>query len=121
MILRRIAGLPPDHADLPGAMRARVQAILVAHARYFLAAGGTLTLADWADLEDDERAAFVAAGKALEVERATRQATAASGELGQLRVQAELDGGAAHDDALLRDAVARLVGLLNGGNRGAAA
>lgn len=121
MILRQIAGLPPDCADLPDTVRARAQAILVTHAELFLQAGGTLTLSDWAGLDDTERAAFVSAGKRREVDRALRYGNAARGKLDALRVLAEVDGGASHDDALLRDAVARLAGLLNGGNHGAAA
>lgn len=113
-MLRQIAGLPPYHADLPGSVRAEWHAILTAHARLFLQAGGTLTLRDWADLDEPERAAFVSAGLALEVDRALRAATAAKDEQGALRVLAEVDGGEAHDDALLRDAVARLAGMTGG-------
>lgn len=120
MILRQIAGLPPDCADLPDTVRAHAQAILVTHAELFLQAGGTLTLSDWAGLDDTERAAFVSAGKRREVDRALRYGNAARGNLDALRVLAEVDGGVAHDDELLRGAVASLA-KLNGGPRGATA
>lgn len=90
--------------DLPGEARA----VLVEHARMFLAAGGSLSLDDWGALYGAERAAFVAAGRELAVRQAVRIGEAAQGDLAALRVLAEIDGGQAHDDARLAIAVRQL-------------
>jgi len=97
-----------DHDQAREEVTPEVRAVLVEHARLFLAAGGTLTLEDWADLTQPERAAFVAAGKALAVEQAVRVGKASQGELAALRVFAEVDGGEAHDAAALEVAVKQL-------------
>ena len=98
-VLFKLANLPTT-ANLVEA-----RPYLVASARYFLEAGGVLSLADWAALSPVERAAFTSAGRQLHVERVVDQATAARDELGALKVKAKLDDGRAHDDAVLRRAV----------------
>jgi hypothetical protein len=110
--LYRIAGLDPETETTP-----KLRAVLTEHARLFLQTGGSLSLQEWSDLSDVERAAFVAAGKALDVEQAIRIGQASRGDLAALRVQAEIDGGRAHDDALLSTAVCATAKAL-GGSRG---
>jgi hypothetical protein len=85
-----------------------LRAVLAEHARLFLIGGGRLSLADWTALSLVERAAFVAAGRLLAVRQAVRIGEASQGELAALRVEAEIDGGAAHDAAALGVAVRHL-------------
>ena len=99
MILYQIAGVDPGEAT------ADLRPILTEHARFFLQGGGQLALADWASLDELERAAFAAAGRRLRVEQAVRVGLAAQGDLAAMRVQAEVDGGQAHDEAALSAAV----------------
>lgn len=117
-LLRDIAGLYGDPGDDEDA-RAKFAAILTGHARHFLQGGGTITLQDWLSLDQAERAAFAAAGKALQIEQAIRIGTAAQGDLAALRVQAELDGGRSHDDALLAAAVRALAAATKESRHGA--
>jgi len=48
----------------------RDPADLIEGARQFLVGGGRVTWAEWADMRDDTRAAFVIAGERLERDRA---------------------------------------------------
>lgn len=109
-LLRDIAGLYGDIDD-----RTKLAGILTGHARHYLQGGGVLSLQDWLSLDQAERAAFAAAGRVLQVEQAIRIGQAARGDLAALRVQAELDGGKAHDDALLSAAVRSLADAAKGG------
>jgi hypothetical protein len=119
-LLWQIAGvedLPPPEATVP----AEARALLVEHARLFLAAGGTLSLVDWDQLDDDqlddaERCALAFAGRERDVKQAVRIGRASQGPLGALRVQAEIDGGEAHDEAQLGAAVDALAKGLNRGS-----
>lgn len=107
-LLWQISGME----EFPGADEAVAPALrelLVENARLFLVAGGTLSLGDWDLLDQAERAAFVAAGRAVAVEQAVRIGKAGQGPLGALRVQAEIDGGEAHDAARLEQAVMGIV------------
>lgn len=104
-LLRDIAGLYGDRYEGDEDARATIAALLTGHARHFLQGGGSLSLRDWLDLDQPERAAFTAAGKALAVEQAIRIGQSAQGDLAALRVKAEIDGGQDHDRALLRTAV----------------
>lgn len=105
MSLLAIAGLGPVPDGLDDATLDALRALLGEHARAFLLGGGHLSLAEWAGLHGLERAALTAAGRRLVVEQAVRVGTAAQGDLAALRVQAEVDGGEAHDAAMLRTAV----------------
>ncbi len=116
-LLRDIAGLYGEADDQDS--RAKLAAVLTGHARYFLQAGGSISLQDWLSLDQAERAAFSAAGRTLQIEQAIRIGTAAQGDLAAMRVQAELDGGKAHDDSLLAAAVRALAAATNGGSHGA--
>lgn len=114
-LLWQIAGvedLPPPEATVP----AEARALLVEHARLFLAAGGTLSLVDWDQLDDAERCALAFAGRERDVKQAVRIGRASQGPLGALRVQAEIDGGEAHDEAQLGAAVDALAKGLNRGS-----
>lgn len=75
---------------------------LASTAADFLRAGGTLTLSDWRDLTLTERAAFVAAGHAVDAERAARRGAAAQGLAGAAGVLSEADGGEAAASVDLR-------------------
>lgn len=115
-LLRDVASLygePENDAE-----RSQLAAVLTGHARHFLQGGGSVSLQDWLSLDQSERAAFAAAGKALHVEQAMRIGQAARGDLAALRVQAELDGGRAHDNALLSAAVRSLANAAKGATHG---
>lgn len=109
----RLYGDPEDEAE-----RSKLAAILTGHARHYLQGGGSVSLQDWLSLDLAERAAFAAAGKSLQVEQAVRIGQAARGDLAALRVLAELDGGRAHDDALLSAAVRSLAKAAEEGRHG---
>ncbi len=115
-LLRDIAGLYGDAEDHEG--RAQLAAVLTGHASLYLQGGGALSLQDWLSLDQAERAAFAAAGKTLLVQQAMRIGQAARGDLAALRVHAELDGGKAHDDALLSAAVRSLATAAKGVTHG---
>lgn len=87
---------------------------LAAGAYQFLAAGGVVTLSEWAELAPEERGALGAAAKILRVEQARRLALAARDDKGRALVEAELDGGKAHDEQLLVEAVDRIAAVRRG-------
>jgi hypothetical protein len=68
--------------------------ILVREATQFLKAG-SLTLDDWKELTQEERAAFAAAGETLDTKRAYLAGMAAQGMSGAVQILSLLDGGAA--------------------------
>ncbi len=72
------------------------RAILHQRAGLFLRAGGVVGWLEWQDLQAYEQAALVSAGKAIEVERAQRIATAI------LSGPAAISSEAEHDDALIQ-------------------
>jgi len=78
-----------------------VQGLLVDAALGFLRAGGVLSLADYAMLSAESRAAFQAAQDALSVQQAARIGQAAQGPRGVAAMLAEIDGG----DALIENAL----------------
>lgn len=113
--IAKVYGEPGDDEE-----RKALAAILTGHARHFLQGGGVVSMGDWLSLDTDERAALSAAGLSLAVEQAVRSGQAASGELGALKAHAQLDGGRAHDEALLRQSVNSIARALNGGGNGRA-
>jgi hypothetical protein len=58
--------------------------LLQQEAEMFLRAGGALTLADWRDMQDCSRAAFIRAKIAVDAERLNRIATEINAEIGSL-------------------------------------
>jgi len=74
--LARVAGI--EGASV--AARNAALPILEAQAGFFLAAGGSVTPDLWAELDVDERAAFVGAGQKLDAERALLLASALRGQ-----------------------------------------
>lgn len=94
-MIAHILGIPADHPD--------AMPLLVQGAHDALEGGVVLSLQDWAAMGFHERAAFTAAGRRLAIANALRVGLAASGESG--RVLGEVDGGQAHDDALLSRAL----------------
>lgn len=58
------------------------------HAYSFLAAGGTLAFSDWMRLDEEERMAFLVAGRQVQEERAKLVATAVRQSLHELIEQA---------------------------------
>jgi len=68
--------------------------ILIAHAEAFIRAGGHLSLSDWEGLSEDSKGAFVAAGNAVERDRAFMLSTAFQSRNHALHIAAENDGGA---------------------------
>ena len=106
--LYRIAGVTPEQA--PQARDALTQ-----HALWYLESGGTLSLSDWAELDQLERVAFVAAGRHMAIKQAERIGLAMQGEIGALKLRAEVDQGRAHDAALLSAAVDQVAAQRRGG------
>lgn len=99
--LLRAAGLPDEIAELGS--DPRVLTVLTGQAEAFLTAGGVVPPRSWLSLSEVERAALVAAGQRRQVAQAVRGGRASSGEV--LEVLAEVDGGVAHDDALMASVV----------------
>lgn len=83
-----LARLAPSPEAPPEALR-----VLLDEAEAMLRAGVHPTAAEWAQLEQHERAALTEAGRRLEVEQAIRISTAILG--GSAVVSAEVDGGEA--------------------------
>lgn len=81
---------------------------LTAYACTMLKARVRLSAEFWAEQDGTEQAALLAAGQILDVRQARRFGLCAQGGLDALKVEAELDGGAAHDEALLEFAVGQL-------------
>lgn len=100
-------GSPPP-GELAPQFKAQLRQLLRETASNYLTAGGQVTPSLWLNLDRTERAALTAAGLRLNVDQAIRIGTAAQGDLAALRVRAEIDGGEAHDNAMLRAAVAGL-------------
>lgn len=87
---------------------------LLEEAADFLRAGGVVTIADWKDLEDVERAALVQAGGIVAAERAARIGAATQGPAGAAAVLAEADGGEALAQVQLRETVSRVAAAAQG-------
>lgn len=83
---------------------------LAAEALAFIHAGGVLSLADWCDLLPCERAAFLAARRAYDAERAVWGAVASMSPHGAAEVAAPADGGDAKDTMRLDAALEKVVG-----------
>lgn len=76
-VLFRLAGMAVldedlDQVDRLDAVPDELRGLLAEVAGHFLAGGGRLSLEDWENLLLVERAAFVAAGRRIDVEQATR-------------------------------------------------
>lgn len=67
--------------------------LLVYHAEAFLRAGGNLSLSDWEVLSEESRASFVAAGNAIERERAYMVSVMMRSRLDAMHVMAQDDDG----------------------------
>lgn len=76
----------------------------------FRDAGGVPSWSEWKSMDTDTKAAFVAADRIRRVHDAARTGRAASGPRGVLEVVAEIDGGHALEDALLKAAVINAAG-----------
>ncbi|MBX3467184.1 MAG: hypothetical protein KF878_09845 [Planctomycetes bacterium] len=82
-------------------------AVLLDAATHFLMGGGVLSLQDWAAMDTRDRAVFVRAGRKVRAWQAAQTGLAAQGHLHALKVMADVDGGQAHDDAVMTAALAR--------------
>lgn len=75
-------------------MSAPVSADVVrAYAEAFLSAGGSITLGDWADMDQATRDAFEAAGLAVEARRLARLAAALGNHVAATQILEPHDGG----------------------------
>jgi hypothetical protein len=71
----------------------------------FMEAGGSPSWDEWDAMDLETQAAFVAVARIRRVEDAARNGLASSGPRGVLEVVAEIDGGEALEEALMRQAV----------------
>lgn len=107
--LYRMAGLPlpADEAALAAGEQSDIAPAvfgrLVLAAEGFLIAGGAWSPESFLALTDVERSAAVSAGQRLAARRALMSSDAHGGPLEQAVVMAQLDGGAAFEDARLRE------------------
>ena len=93
MNLLRAAGLVEDApADL-ATRSPEASARLLSEAVDFLRAGGTVSLADWRDLSEPEKAALVEAGNVVATERAVAVGLAAQSPRAAAEVARPVDGG----------------------------
>ena len=112
--LLRYAGLsePPD--GLSPEREAQLLALLVATAEHARWAG---VVPNWAEASPLERAAWSAAGRRVELQKAKWTGQAAQGARAAAAVGAELDQGEEHDELLLVEAMHAARATLQGGSR----
>ena len=99
------AALESRWLSADAATRERALIVLTASAQRLLEAGVVVTVEAWLELTEIERVALTLAGRRLTVERATIAAQAARSPLDAARLFAEIDGGQAHDELALDDAM----------------
>ncbi len=78
-----------------------MRASLVRDAENFLRAGGSLTLSDWIDLHELEKAAFIAANDRVRAESICLQAFANRGPIQTATVASVFDGGDSLNEIML--------------------
>ena len=77
----------------PTEISEEVTAMLEAHADMFVRAGGQVTLTEWTELNDFERAAILKAKEKLTHETAFINGMAQHSDMGRSEVYATIDGG----------------------------
>lgn len=108
MNLLRAAGLVETAPDNLRDLSPDAYARLVSEAVDFARAGGTLSLAEWRDLSEPEKAAMVEAGNVVVAERAAAYGIAAQSPQGAAKVAAVADGGEAVRTMSLEAALAHV-------------